>query len=188
MYAKQEPLSIIVSTTKQSYGSENPVLKPSLSMEVDLKEKINKIVLSSNSYLKRILWVVSEFVTNLLRTSKGRNNFCQLIQYQAQLFYECQVNSNIPEIQEMIMHLGKPKKILLSGRIYSTMSKHRKIFNLFKFIDELTRIQKVVGDKRLPTYMKILTSLSHGGSFLYYMLDNFLWLIYSNICSTPFLI
>lgn|SRR3990167_158349 len=180
MYSKGAPI-IVVSSTKDSSIASN-LIKPSVSQEVNLKDKINQIVLSSNSYIKRILWVVSEFVTNLLRTSKGRNNFCQLIQYQAQLFYECQVNSNIPEIQEMIMHLGKPKKILLSGRIYSTMSKHRKIFNLFKFIDELTRIQKVVGDKRLPTYMKILTSLSHTGSFFYYMLDNFIWLIYSNIC------
>lgn len=181
MHAK-EPPKIVISSTKESLGGITAAIKPSASQEVNLKEKINQIVHTSNSYIKRILWVVSEFVTNLLRTSKGRNNFCQLIQYQAQLFYECQVNSNIPEIQELIMHLGKPKKILLSGRIYSTMSKHRKIFNLFKFIDELTRIQKVVGDKRLPFYMKVLTSLSHTGSFLYYMLDNFIWLIYSNIC------
>ena len=83
----------------------------------------------------------------------------------------------------MTRHLGKPKNVLLSGRIYSTMSKHRKIFNLFKFVDEFLRMGKVFSDTKLPLYLRLLAFSSHLGSFWYFVLDNFLWLIFSNIRS-----
>lgn len=70
---------------------------------------------------------------------------------------------------------------MLSGRIYATMSKHRKIFNLFKFIDEITYISKILSDTSIPIYLKTLELFSHLGSFFYFIFDNFLWLIYSNI-------
>lgn len=61
------------------------------------------------------------------------------------------------------------------------MSKHRKIFNLFKFVDEVTYMSKILNDDKVPLYLKILEFFSHLGSFFYFLLDNFLWLIYSNI-------
>jgi hypothetical protein len=73
--------------------------------------------------------------------------------------------------------------VLLSGRIYSTMSKHRKIFNLFKFVDEFLRMGKVFSDNKSPLYLRLLGFSAHLGSFCYFVLDNFLWLIFSNISS-----
>lgn len=78
-------------------------------------------------------------------------------------------------------NIGNPKKGLLSGRIYSTMSKHRKIFNLFKFVDSVASMHKVVTDSKIPLYLKVLEFLSHLGSFFYFIFDNFLWTIHSNI-------
>jgi hypothetical protein len=71
--------------------------------------------------------------------------------------------------------------VLLSGKIYSTMSKHRKIFNLFKFIEEVNSMNKIVNNRKYPFYLKVLVFLSHLGSFFYFIFDNFLWLCYSNI-------
>lgn len=83
---------------------------------------------------------------------------------------------------ELTRHLGnKPSKVLLSGRIYSTMSKHRKIFNLFKFIDEVTAMSKILNNNKIPGYLKVLDFSGHLGSFFYFVFDNFLWLCYSNI-------
>lgn len=61
------------------------------------------------------------------------------------------------------------------------MSKHRKIFNLFKFIDEVTAMHKVLNKKNLPLYLQSLDFFSHLGSFFFYIFDNFLWLCNSNI-------
>jgi len=61
------------------------------------------------------------------------------------------------------------------------MSKHRKIFNLFKFVDEFLRMGKVFSDSESPLYLRLLAFSSHLGSFCYFVLDNFLWLIFSNI-------
>lgn len=61
------------------------------------------------------------------------------------------------------------------------MSKHRKIFNLFKFIDEVNSMNKIVTNKKYPLYLKVLVFLSHLGSFFYFIFDNFLWLCHSNI-------
>lgn len=73
--------------------------------------------------------------------------------------------------------------MLLSGKIYSTMSKHRKIFNLFKFIDEVTAMQKVLNKKNIPGYLRALDFFSHLGSFFFFIFDNFLWLCHTNISS-----
>lgn len=61
------------------------------------------------------------------------------------------------------------------------MSRHRKIFNLFKFVDEVASMSNVCLNAKLPLYLKVLEFLSHLGSFFYFIFDNFLWLINSKL-------
>lgn len=68
------------------------------------------------------------------------------------------------------------------------MSKHRKIFNLFKFVDEVNSMNKIVNSKKHPFYLKCLVFFSHLGSFFYFIFDNFLWLCHSNISKNPLLV
>lgn len=63
----------------------------------------DKLIGDSRSYLSSIAYKFAEVATNIMSTSKGRNKLCSLIQYQAKLIYTCTVNSNIAEVQNMLM-------------------------------------------------------------------------------------
>jgi hypothetical protein len=63
----------------------------------------NELVMAREGYFSSLLYKSTEVITNILSTSKGRNKVCSLIQYSANLVYECQINSNIPEVAEMVM-------------------------------------------------------------------------------------
>jgi hypothetical protein len=63
----------------------------------------DSLVLRQPGYFSMMVYRASETITNILSTSKGRNKICSLIQYHAKLIYSCNINSNIPEIAEMVM-------------------------------------------------------------------------------------
>lgn len=169
-------------TSNLSFGFDGPSKdKDKDSNNLTNPKAYNEAILKQQGYITDLFYKGTQFLSNVLSTSKGRNKICSLIQYQAKLVYTCETHSNIPEIAEMVSHLKNPKKVLLSGRIYATMSKHRKIFNLFKFVDEISKIEKSVKSKSTPTYLKILETLSSTGAIFYYVFDNFLWLVFSNI-------
>ena len=79
-------------------------------------------------------------MSNLLSSSQGRSKICGVIQYAAKLVYTCNVYSNIPSIIEQMKNMENAKKVLVSGRIMTEMSKGRKVFRFLKFIDELHNI------------------------------------------------
>ena len=62
-----------------------------------------KLVVNSRSYLSNMAYKFAEVATNIMSTSKGRNKLCSLIQYQAKLIYTCTINSNITDVQNMIL-------------------------------------------------------------------------------------
>lgn len=73
----------------------------------------------------------------------------------------------------------------MSGRIYNSMSKNRKIFNLFKFIDELYFILKINESREEAIYLRFFNILAHSGALVYYVLDNVQWMVNTKILSTP---
>jgi len=73
----------------------------------------------------------------------------------------------------------------MSGRIYNSMSKNRKIFNLFKFIDELYFILKINESRGEAIYLRFFNILAHSGALVYYVLDNLQWMVNTKILSTP---
>lgn len=72
------------------------------------------------------------------------------------------------------------KNQILSARIASkieqSMSEGRKIFRLFKFLDEVKAIIKDLRSQK-PIYLRTLMLLSHISAFFFYILDNTLWAI-----------
>lgn len=72
----------------------------------------------------------------------------------------------------------------MSGRIYNSMSKNRKIFNLFKFIDELYFILKINESREEAIYLRFFNILAHSGALVYYVLDNVQWMVNTKILST----
>lgn len=69
----------------------------------NLQSDFEKLIADSRSYLTSIAYRFAEVATNIMSTSKGRNKLCSLIQYQAKLIYTCTVNSNIADVQNMVM-------------------------------------------------------------------------------------
>lgn len=73
----------------------------------------------------------------------------------------------------------------MSARVHASMSRNRKIFNLFKFIDELYHMLRVNSDKHKELYLRFFATLSHCGAFFYYALDNLIFLINTRVVSRP---
>ena len=72
---------------------------------------------------------------------------------------------------------------ILSARIANSMSKNRKIFNLFKFIDELYQIMRINEDTSREAYIRFFEIMSHCGAFVHFLLDNILWMVNTRIIS-----
>ncbi len=68
-----------------------------------LQSDFEKLIQNSRSYLSSIAYKFAEVAKNIMSTSKGRNKLCSLIQYQAKLIYTCTINSNIADVQNMVM-------------------------------------------------------------------------------------
>lgn len=158
------------------------LLKPSESM-ADIWErsirmiKGTKVIVEQAQNLKRILG-----------TSKGRDKICSLIQYTAKFIFTCNVHSNIEQIQEQIRLFGKTREDkLMSGRVYNSMSKNRKIFNLFKFIDEIYNILRMNNNEKMDVSCKFFGIMTHVGALFNFLLDNLLFLLNARIVSNEYL-
>lgn len=69
----------------------------------NLQSDFDRLISNSRDYLSSIAYKFAEVATNIMSTSKGRNKLCSLIQYQAKLIYVSTINSNIPEVQNMVL-------------------------------------------------------------------------------------
>ena len=67
------------------------------------------------------------------------------------------------------------------------MSKNRKIFNLFKFIDEIYNIMKLFDDKSKEVHTRFFEIMAHCGAFIHFFLDNVVWMINTRIISKQIL-
>lgn len=65
---------------------------------------------------------------------------------------------------------------LMSFRIYDSMSKNRKILNLFKFVDEIYNILKISNDPTKAISLRFFSIMTHIGAFFHFLLDNIIWL------------
>lgn len=95
--------SISENGSEQNYENANLV---NTSIASQPSKEFNKMISNSKEYFTKLAYKLAELTTNILSTSKGRNKICSLIQYQAKLIYTTTTNSNIPEVQEMLMYFS----------------------------------------------------------------------------------
>ena len=96
-----------------------------------------------------------------LNQSEGRDKFCKVIQYGCRLL--------------MFTQMGKNDKLALKFKgLFEGMRDSRKLFRLFKSLNEWKTIEKQIAlYKADPTDTKILFNiLSRGGFFFYWLFDN----------------
>lgn len=82
----------------------SPDQRPERGDNLANPRNFDSLVLGNKGYFSMMLYKFAETSYNILSTSKGRNTICSLIQYQAKLIYSCNINSNIPEVAEIIMY------------------------------------------------------------------------------------
>lgn len=123
---------------------------------------------------------VSAF-TMIMKTCKGRDKICSVIQYIADFYYNCNKYSEIAEVLAEFRE-GRNTGAEVAHKIRGTMKNTRKIFKFLKWIDQLASIIKNIESKK-PLYLKIINILEHLMAFFSNFFDNIIWAINTDIIS-----
>lgn len=73
----------------------------------------------------------------LLNTSKGRDKFCQLIQYICNFYITCMKSS---DVYGELVKAKKVRSVVKMKSMENNISQGRKIFRLLKFLDEFEEL------------------------------------------------
>ncbi|CAK92765.1 unnamed protein product (macronuclear) [Paramecium tetraurelia] len=126
---------------------------------------------------------LSRYVSQFLSTSKGRDKFMALLQYSFDFYHSCTKHSNLLYVQQLVSQndlkcyvVAEKFKDVISITLFQSISQSRKIFRLLFFLDEIKGIQRLIKQNK-PLLFKILAISGHYSSFMYYVSDNFLWII-----------
>ncbi len=106
-------------------------------------------------------------ISDVLYTSKGREAFLALLQYCAELFKECMKDYTF---YNPVEHWEN--SVQNARSVEHSASSGRKMIRLFRFLDEVGAIEKLIERTRTWQLVSVLQLLSHACSFLYYVLDN----------------
>lgn len=123
---------------------------------------------------------VSAF-TMMMKTCKGRDKICSVIQYLADFYYNCNKYSEIPEVLAAFRS-NEHAPAIVAYRVRATMKNTRKIFKFLKFIDQMASIIKNLSSKK-PVYLKCVVILEHLMAFFSNLFDNIIWGINTEILS-----
>lgn len=150
--------------------------KRSLSQETFsfIKDKSKVTIL----YGKQMATYVSTF-TMLMKTCKGRDKICSVIQYSADFYYNCNKYSEIQEVLDQF-RLNTNSGANIAAKLRMTMKNTRKIFKFLKFVDQISSIVKNIESKK-PIYLKIVTILELFMAFFSNLFDNIIWGINSGV-------
>lgn len=125
-------------------------------------------------YGKHMATYVSAF-TMIMKTCKGRDKICAVIQYIAEFYYSCNKYSEIREVIEEFRN-GANVGANVAFKLRATMKNTRKIFKFLKFIDQISSIIKNIESKK-PLYLKIVAILENLMAFFSNLFDNMIWSI-----------
>ncbi|CAG9319049.1 unnamed protein product [Blepharisma stoltei] len=110
--------------------------------------------------------------SHILSSSHGRDKILGVIQYSADLYKQCML-----EFLSETRIRKWPLMVRNASIIYESMRSGRKIFQLLRWIEEVSSIGNNLKEAfSLIVFMKILR---HVAGTIYYILDNFVWI--SNI-------
>lgn len=106
-------------------------------------------------------------ISQVLYTSKGREAFLALLQYCAELYKECMKDYTFYNAAEHWTN-----SVQNARSVEHSMSSGRKMIRLFRFLDEVGEIERLLDRTGKWQVLPVLQLLSHACSFLYYVLDN----------------
>lgn len=106
-------------------------------------------------------------ISQVLYTSQGREAFLALLQYCAELYKECMKDYTYFNAAEHWTN-----SVQNARSVEHSMSSGRKMIRLFRFLDEVGAIERLLERTGTWQVLSVLQLLSHSCSFLYYVLDN----------------
>lgn len=115
---------------------------------------------------------VSAF-TMIMKTCKGRDKICSLIQYTADISYYCVKYSEFPDVRQKFAN-DEMILAIVAERTKTSMKNSRKIFKFLKFIDHIASIVKTVDSKK-SVYLKVVSILQSLMAFFSSIFDNIIW-------------
>jgi hypothetical protein len=118
----------------------------------------------------------------LLNSSKGRDKFCQLLQYVANFYCTCMRESQEYGTE---VRARKNPSVNKAKKFESSISNGRKIFRLFLWLNEIAELNDLIKLQKFGVPMRILKIISTSCSFIYYLTDNIVYLANLDLCS-PF--
>jgi hypothetical protein len=117
----------------------------------------------------------STYFSIFLSSTKGRDKFLAFFQYFFDFYKSCAEYSSIEKVR-FLYRKRKLRTVLLADNLTENVSKARKVFRLLKFLDEVKGMGRMIRSQK-PTSIKYLSVLTHSFSFVYYLLDNVIWLV-----------
>ena len=157
--------------------------KSAYNLKVEKSLQHMSIFIKKNIRKSKDLAKIVRKLTKLMSSSKGRDKICGIVQYLAKIIALSAKKSNIQEIQDSFMN-QEMKGHLVAFRIYKSLSQARKIFRFLKFIDVVEDIiilgNRVLDEEQMRVKLSLML-FSKVSSFFYFLFDNFVWLVQSDI-------
>jgi hypothetical protein len=140
-----------------------------------------RLFINDQVHMSRQMIMFLRKIIKVMSSSRGRDKICGIVQYFCKMIALSAMESNMPSIKNSFERM-EFRYHFMAFKIWKSLSQARKIFRFLKFIDVIEEIIQVGGkfyDK--PSLTKILELLSKISSFFYFILDNFVWFINTNI-------
>ena len=122
--------------------------------------------------------------TMLMKTCKGRDKICSVIQYLAEFYYHCNKYSEIQDILDLF-ESNRNYSANVAHKVKIAMKNSRKIFKFLKFIDAISTIVKTIESKK-PIYLKVISILENVISFFSSIFNNLIWGVDTDVLSTRY--
>ena len=120
-------------------------------------------------------------VIKVMSSSRGRDKICGIFQYLFKMIALSAMESNISSVRTDFEELKLPFHFV-AFKFWKNLSQARKIFRFLKFVDvieELFELSNRKKDaKRLTNWLNFFSKIC---SFFYFILDNAVWFINTNI-------
>jgi hypothetical protein len=162
----------------------------SLSKLSELKEESSrhlKLFISENIEFSRRLLEFIRKIIRIMSSSSGRDKICGIVQYISKIFALTAISSNIENLRKSFNK--KEMKIHLTAyRIWKALSQARKIFRFLKFIEvieDIVVLAEKLNENESWSFRLNLILMAKISSFFYFMLDNIVWFIHSDILKFP---
>jgi hypothetical protein len=132
-----------------------------------MTQKTKTLLVSATSF--------STYFSIFLGSTKGRDKFLAFFQYCFEFYCGCSEYSSLEHVRQLFKY-GRIPSVKLAHVLAENISQARKIFRLLKFLDEVKGMGRIIRSKKAIS-VKYLSIITHTFSFLYYLLDNFIWLV-----------